>query len=528
MNLSLKILLASAFTVASTSAYAAEGASSKVSYQRLQETLEISNDLNTYLQNFADIESLDNAIDTFFKTFVRNAPGLTAQKSMGAYNEGYRNQRANQVMRILRNDINNDGVVTPAEIDFANNERLEQYIQQEQRRGELDPARVEKTRIAYASGAQKLMEFDTNHDGEITFDEMRAFKASLPYRKEKLDPYTLFLRLDTNHDGTTTKQEATEALHKAFSIIDTNHNNVISTEEKKAFDETYYCAFKQPSEKAVLAGISAYSGPFSSTIATNGQQEEVSAGYIEIDPGTTPVYLTINSYDVVWKIGGAVDRIEHLNLLHFKGGIEGVPAGKVTLRNSDNFAQNCPSLGNSVLQKSRLSGENIFSKVSASLGKTTMMEFFNIRELPANQLPASISAPRYTVKYFTETAPQTADLPKDLFESFSGPHPQGFLKFDLNKVLSIQPAEPFKILAGQAGLEQLVLHGYLKQLDERGNNYLIVKEFSKLPAGLAGGNSRRFYIKKGLKPPISNHTHSCIYDEETKRPVPGQNSVLCR
>jgi hypothetical protein len=86
---------------------------------------------------------------------------------------------------------------------------------------------------------------DANHDGYVTYAEMRAVALALfmpkgqPATTVKLpdDPIgrAEFERADTDHDGRISMEEAIAGADRAFDEADTNHDGVVSAEEHGAY-----------------------------------------------------------------------------------------------------------------------------------------------------------------------------------------------------------------------------------------------------------------------------------------------------
>lgn len=74
-------------------------------------------------------------------------------------------------------------------------------------------------------------EIDTNHDNQITADELRAF-----HEKQRGEHWK---KLDTNGDGKISREEAKAAprLSERFDQIDTNKDGFITPDEMKAAHE---------------------------------------------------------------------------------------------------------------------------------------------------------------------------------------------------------------------------------------------------------------------------------------------------
>lgn len=81
-------------------------------------------------------------------------------------------------------------------------------------------------------------EIDTNKDGQISKDEMRAFtKSRKQARKHKAEER--FSKADTDHDGSLTRDEADKGglkrIAQNFDAIDANKDGKVTKEELRAY-----------------------------------------------------------------------------------------------------------------------------------------------------------------------------------------------------------------------------------------------------------------------------------------------------
>jgi collagen type III alpha len=99
--------------------------------------------------------------------------------------------------------------------------------------------------------ARNFDAIDSNHDGFITLEELRAHPPGQgpdgPRGPgggpggpggpggERPNPEQLFKRLDKNGDGKISKEEAPERMARNFDAIDANHDGFITLEELKAY-----------------------------------------------------------------------------------------------------------------------------------------------------------------------------------------------------------------------------------------------------------------------------------------------------
>jgi Ca2+-binding EF-hand superfamily protein len=170
-------------------------------------------------------------------------------------------------------DKNKDGYLTPDELP----ERLRHYFKQmdTNKDGKLSREEVEKG-IAYLQPRRRpsdmiyvliemsdcdddcagevqraydiLRKLDTNKDGKIDADELKAMRHQLA--RDRVD--ALFKELDTNKDGKISRAEAKGQIKANFDKLDTNKDGFIDREEllQGALEKPATVpAFKPPTKK---------------------------------------------------------------------------------------------------------------------------------------------------------------------------------------------------------------------------------------------------------------------------------------
>jgi hypothetical protein len=84
---------------------------------------------------------------------------------------------------------------------------------------------------------------DANHDGFVTFEEIIASAISMVSPTGRLPGRPMdnpvaraqFKLADADHDGRISLQEAIEGADRSFIEADTNHDNILSQEERGAY-----------------------------------------------------------------------------------------------------------------------------------------------------------------------------------------------------------------------------------------------------------------------------------------------------
>ena len=144
---------------------------------------------------------------------------------------------AQAAQRFQRMDVNNDGKLSGDELRGRMAERAQGGVM---------------TKAQFMADADtRFQKMDANHDGRITQDEMQAMMQAFrdrheqnggqpagdramapppggPRGEERLE------RLDTNHDGRISREEMRAASDRRFDKMDTNHDGFIDQAEMSA------------------------------------------------------------------------------------------------------------------------------------------------------------------------------------------------------------------------------------------------------------------------------------------------------
>lgn len=78
---------------------------------------------------------------------------------------------------------------------------------------------------------ERMMRGDADGDGKLSKAEWTASKAGA---RAKVDPGTIFDRIDTNKDGYLEPEEIDALTAKRFERLDANHDGIVTMDERKA------------------------------------------------------------------------------------------------------------------------------------------------------------------------------------------------------------------------------------------------------------------------------------------------------
>jgi len=99
-------------------------------------------------------------------------------------------------------------------------------------RGPQGPVKLDEY---LAKQKERFADMDTNHDGVVTKEELTAFIAARMGEAPPADRVDAMFRLiDTNGDGKATATEAEAAETARFAAMDTDHDGVLTPEERRA------------------------------------------------------------------------------------------------------------------------------------------------------------------------------------------------------------------------------------------------------------------------------------------------------
>lgn len=161
----------------------------------------------------------------------------------------------NLVAWLQKVDANHDGLISKAEAESYAPRLAEHFaeidtnhnglISQDELKASQDARKAKWHEHSIKNRTEAFAKADTNHDGQITLTEWMAFKPH-EHHKQHDQRSNLFKKVDTNDDGQISLSEAqanAPRMAEHFNEIDTDHNGLISQDERRA-------AFKAACAKA--------------------------------------------------------------------------------------------------------------------------------------------------------------------------------------------------------------------------------------------------------------------------------------
>jgi hypothetical protein len=411
-------------------------------------------------------------------------------------------------MSMVAMDENLDGKLTADEIRKSAFDTLP-----------LAPEQMVEARIS------EVMQADTNRDGVVDVAEMREYaakKAPRPPANAEAVAYLSALTATGRLEASTLEHKAREA----FDVVDLDHDLRISAEEyetmTKAFEPVSrpqpipraepVCGLPAISKEAHAVAYGTYEGVTYSDVAVAGQDEETRTATVVIEDGSEPLYVILSSYrPMIWKLEGAVSRVERLVLTNSMGsdesrsGVTGIPREKVT------FTGTC--LPNFTNTKSEIETNLIRGSLSRSLGRPVV-------GIAASYATYRVSLPSMKLESLDRSSRSAANVPAGWDRAIAVTYaPGGLAHFEESSVVAERKPERYEVMPARMGIAQLVAEGSLQRLG--GDDYKIVAPIRRFPAHLNGGFAVRFLLSSGVPMPAGSPGHSCVVKEETGEPVGG-------
>jgi hypothetical protein len=421
--------------------------------------------------------------------------------------------RAQVLATVFAADLDNDGSVTREEV-----------------------ARVLQAGRSHGSLGDTFLKLDTDLDDRLSPEEIAsgAAVAGEAIVSSRQDRIALVGELiDFNGDGQIAPAELTRAA-AALTLLAAPIPGAdpAVTEDTGASGEDAKpqtgCALPEASAKAEIHILTGYEGSALSNLSIGGQDRVTQTAQIEIEPGDTPLYLVLASYElVIWQVTGAVDRVERIVVQSAagdpgirSGAVVGLPAEKVIFVAAGvclagGWEDGAEGLARDALRKhlgrdaTRVHADYTFASVALPSGEGGSAKRGEVDIIVSGDKRFALTEDGMVELPRTAPGEEDAAMAREL-ERF---HPGGLVTLDPATVVSAYPVEPYVVLPQQAGLAQLMEQGLIKR---QGDAFLVLQPIPRFPAGLWGANSVSFVLGPGVPMPPGEPGHSSVRDANRK------------
>ncbi|SEH11489.1 Ca2+-binding protein, EF-hand superfamily [Sphingopyxis sp. YR583] len=426
----------------------------------------------------------------------RNGDGLDADDVAFVAAERTARDRAGAISEVLRKDYDGDQRVTLAELNRG--------IRNRNPNGRDEAAEL-------------LRRFDSDHDDAITIAEVVA----TTWDRGDGERLAALVALDPNRDGKLAPIEMRLLAQAAFERIDSDGDGeiskaeftVIAAQHKKANFELNAVACPLPPVPA-KAQLIVYGGRAQalSSVAIGDRDTVTGLINVEIEPGSTPLYLVLTSHDsTLWRFSGATDRVVHAVLSSVTAsagaisasGALGLPASKLTISRAG-----CPE---PLRTMEEYQAGKTRAAVKASLGRTPdlMLAHPQVQQLslPSGQVVVADERQAKVPLGFDSERWILAARDWEAGVAFVNPR----------QVVAKAPVEKYLVYPDEVGLSQLIGEGALIKVGL--DRYRIVRPIPHLPSYMSGGQSVTLIVAQGVPVPAGDPGYSCIMSEETGKPL---------
>ena len=271
-----------------------------------------------------------------------------------------------------------------------------------------------------------------------------------------------------------------------------------------------FCGIPRPARGQRVVLVGAYDGEGMSTVALGGQDVETTVTYVDIEPGTEPLFVVLMSHSsMVWVFRGATQRIAHAALMARSVNNQPPAVGAVGLR-SERVSTHpaCYQYFRSVNDRqAHVASEALARTIGRPVDHLVGVDYASAVALPSGALTET----RWNRN---ASAPQGYD--QRLWREALRFTPAGLIEINAASVAGAR-AEPYRVYPNQFGLAQLVRSGHLAY--EGGETFRMVRALPRYPAELNGAHSVVFIRPGNVPVPAGSPGHSCVFHEGSEEAI---------
>lgn len=254
---------------------------------------------------------------------------------------------------------------------------------------------------------------------------------------------------------------------------------------------------------AQLIAYGAYDADTLSSAYVGGPDQETNLTELVIEPGETPIYLLLTSYEsMVWRLRGATGRVVRAAVTSHERqgeaaavGVAGLPASRVTV-----LPPACPPYFHDVSRSTETSGQ-----IARAVGRAPDRMF-------GAYSAYRVSLPSGTVERAPPPgSPTPESFNPQMWREASRFWPGGVAAIEPRSVTAIAPVGDYAVLPSQAGLAQWIGKGAIRRTAD---GFRLVRPMPHLPPGMGGAHSVRLIVSRGVPVPPGDPVHSCIVVED--------------
>lgn len=451
------------------------------------------------LKRTDDIDAYTARVDLLFmKRYDRDGDGLDRRDVENFQQERDTHWRWRAIGQVMTFDLNDDLVVTRAEIEsslFGSRTDSQQHVR------------------------SLLRRFDTNGDQSITFEEVR--RTPLEIRRDTI--LEELLSLDPNHDEVLTEVELNALAASAYQrLVREREQRRQKSFKPQALPKGFFesrperkqtrCTVPDVPSEAEFVVFGGYEGDAISSASIGGPEQETNLINVFIEPGAKPLYVVLTSYEsMVWRFSGAVDRVTRVVVSSSATGLPKKAGENVGGRPS---ASGVVGVDENKVAITSISCPNYFYKTEAARLNDDIAQIFGRTPdaILGSYSASQVSIPSGEIVRVKKGSPPLPEgFDAVMWKEASRYWPAGLVNVEPKGVVAVERVETYEVLPSQMGLAQLVGSGAIERIG--GNKFRLVRPIAHMPPGMGGAHSILLFVAEGVPVPPGDPVHTCVVQE---------------